>query len=74
MLLLVLPASVNGDLGAEAPRQVSRRAGMIEAIEDYVRRTSLATGRRAFDERAMQAMATVRRHEFVPEELGPFAY
>ncbi|MFQ6021488.1 MAG: protein-L-isoaspartate(D-aspartate) O-methyltransferase [Acidiferrobacterales bacterium] len=47
---------------------------MTDAIEGDVRRTSFATGRKEFDERVMQAMATVRRHEFVPEHLKPFAY
>jgi len=43
----------------------------IAAGMDYV---SAQTGKAAFDERVMQAMAKVPRHEFVPFELQPYAY
>jgi len=51
-----------------------RRAAMIAAIEVDIRYTSKETRRQAFDPRVMHAMATVKRHEFVPDDLEPFAY
>ncbi len=65
-------------LGAAArageDRYGAERADMIAAIVDDVRRTASYTGRKRFDERVMQAMAAVPRHEFVPRDLQPFAY
>ncbi len=50
------------------------REEMVAVIADYANVSSEATGRTALDERVMQAMATVPRHEFVPLELRPLAY
>ena len=50
------------------------RLQMVEAIRDDLRRTSSHIDRTAFDERVMQAMATVPRHEFVPPVNRSNAY
>ncbi len=62
------------DVRADDAIHASRRAAMIADIEVDIRYTSDATGRQAFDPRVMKAMATVKRHEFVPADLAPFAY
>ena len=48
--------------------------GMIDAIQDDVRRTRGITGVERLDERVMEAMRTVRRDEFVPERAQREAY
>ena len=48
--------------------------GMIDAIQDDVRRTRGITGVDRLDERVMEAMRTVRRDEFVPERAQREAY
>ncbi len=48
--------------------------GMIDAIQDDVRRTRGITGVGRLDERVMEAMRTVRRDEFVPERAQREAY
>ena len=50
------------------------RANMIAAIEKDVRDTAELINRGAFDQRVMDAMATVPRHEFVPENQRSHAY
>jgi len=50
------------------------RDEMVQIIAAYARASAERTGRTAFGERVMQAMATVPRHEFVPAELRPLAY
>jgi protein-L-isoaspartate(D-aspartate) O-methyltransferase len=67
-LFLAAPALV---IGADYERD---RQAMVEAIEDEVRATSLYLDKEAFDPRVMQAMATVPRHEFVPEDARRAAY
>jgi len=52
----------------------SLRQGMIEEIEGDVRETSAYIDKEALDERVMEAMGRVPRHEFVPAELRPHAY
>lgn len=51
-----------------------RRDNMIRLIEDDVRATSAYLKRSALDERVLEAMASVPRHEFVPTELVDEAY
>ena len=50
------------------------RQGMIEEIEGDVRETSAYIDKEALDDRVMEAMGKVPRHEFVPAELRPHAY
>ena len=47
---------------------------MVREIEDDVRLTSSAIGKKAFDDRVMRAMAAVERHQFVPAGLRDYAY
>ena len=55
-------------------RYAAERADMIAAIVKDVRRTASYTGRKDFDERVMEAMTSVPRHEFVPVDLQPVGY
>ncbi len=50
------------------------RHQMVQQIVSYVRYTSAHIEKNALDERVMEAMAVVPRHEFVPFELQPYAY
>ena len=53
----------------------AQRAGMVAAIIRDVEQTSAYTGRSSLDDRVMDAMRTVPRHEFVPPEFrGAAAY
>ncbi len=52
----------------------ARRAALITAIEHDVRATSRYIGKSDLDPRVIEAMASTRRHEFVPEALRPDAY
>lgn len=50
------------------------RAEMVAEITAEAALTVTHTGRAAFDERVMQVIGKVPRHEFVPIELKPYAY
>jgi protein-L-isoaspartate(D-aspartate) O-methyltransferase len=50
------------------------RMGMIKEIEVDVERTSRMISKEKLDNRVMEAMATVPRHEFVPTQERPHAY
>lgn len=50
------------------------RAQMMAEVALEAVLTAGHTGRAAFSERVMQAMASLPRHEFVPLELQPYAY
>ncbi|HEY7663434.1 MAG TPA: protein-L-isoaspartate(D-aspartate) O-methyltransferase [Xanthobacteraceae bacterium] len=50
------------------------RRQMLAEISAGAFQASGLTGRAAFDERVMTAMAMVPRHDFVPVELQPYAY
>jgi len=67
--LILAVTSVNADDGFQ-----SRRENMIRLIENDVRATSAYLKRAALDERVLEAMARVPRHEFVPAELVDQAY
>lgn len=58
----------------EAADYKAQRQAMISAIEQDVIATSLYIGKRAFDPAVMNAMASVPRHEFVPQEYKASAY
>ncbi len=51
-----------------------QRAALVEEIERVVRLTQSETGRPALAEAVIAAMATVPRHEFVPQSVRRFAY
>ena len=50
------------------------RRQLVRIIEEDVVRTSAYLGKSELDRRVIDAMATVPRHEFVPEALRGFAY
>jgi protein-L-isoaspartate(D-aspartate) O-methyltransferase len=50
------------------------RAALLREIAQDVRNTAAYLNKRALDERVMQALASVPRHEFVPARLRPHAY
>ncbi|MEJ8853609.1 protein-L-isoaspartate(D-aspartate) O-methyltransferase [Variovorax robiniae] len=69
---LVLAASAT--LGAAERDYASERQRMAEQIAVHVRENRNETGKGTLDERVMDVMRTVPRHEFVPAEQLPFAY
>ncbi|MBU4177968.1 MAG: protein-L-isoaspartate(D-aspartate) O-methyltransferase [Desulfurivibrionaceae bacterium] len=48
--------------------------GMLRTIEDECRFTGGLTGRYTLRQQIFDAMAAVRREDFVPDELKPYAY
>ena len=52
----------------------SQRQRMIHEIDDMVAQTEEYIGKTELDKQVMDAMATVPRHEFVPDEILPYAY
>ncbi|MGB3562361.1 MAG: protein-L-isoaspartate(D-aspartate) O-methyltransferase [Thermoanaerobaculia bacterium] len=70
--ILLALVGVTGVLGAE-PYEEQRRELMDEIRRD-VQLTSRETGRARLDDRVMEAMARVPRHEFVPTEQRRYAY
>ncbi|MDH3451954.1 MAG: protein-L-isoaspartate(D-aspartate) O-methyltransferase [Gammaproteobacteria bacterium] len=53
---------------------VELRQEMVELIALHARHAGAETGRTTLSENVIAAMREVPRHEFVPEELQPFAY
>jgi protein-L-isoaspartate(D-aspartate) O-methyltransferase len=50
------------------------RREMVAAIRVIARHLAAEVGKAALDDRVLRAMAKVRRHEFVPVEVKPYAY
>lgn len=50
------------------------RAELVEEIGEHVRRTARYLGRDRLDERVLEAIASVPRHEFVPQSIRHLAY
>ena len=50
------------------------RTEMVSEIAHHVRETATQIGRESLDEKVMEAVGRVPRHEFVPVELRGFAY
>jgi protein-L-isoaspartate(D-aspartate) O-methyltransferase len=55
-------------------KRVEQREALIREIEQDVKQTSIYIGKERFDPKVMQAMATVPRHEFVPDSQRRYAY
>jgi protein-L-isoaspartate(D-aspartate) O-methyltransferase len=68
-LLLLSPV-----VSTVAQEFVPQRAAMVEEIIADVRRTSEWLGKESLDDRVLQALRKVPRHEFVPPDLVPYAY
>ncbi|MDM8560568.1 protein-L-isoaspartate(D-aspartate) O-methyltransferase [Candidatus Parabeggiatoa sp. HSG14] len=47
---------------------------MINSINQMAQATSTETGKSRFEQRVMDVMAKVPRHEFVPDSQNPYAY
>ncbi|MGH6954565.1 MAG: protein-L-isoaspartate(D-aspartate) O-methyltransferase [Alphaproteobacteria bacterium] len=50
------------------------RRQMLVEIEAHTQLVSQQTGRTAINERVLEVMARIPRHEFVPPEIMPYAY
>jgi protein-L-isoaspartate(D-aspartate) O-methyltransferase len=72
--LFILLATVSFVIHADDVPYALDRAAMVAELEEYARLTGDRTGNQAFDKRVMQSMASVQRHEFVPEAQKSFAY
>ena len=77
LILIFIPVSALAGVARDAgdfDPWADARAGMIAEIEKDVRDTSELINRGGFDRRVMESMATVPRHEFVPESQRGKAY
>ncbi|MCH7509126.1 MAG: protein-L-isoaspartate(D-aspartate) O-methyltransferase [Proteobacteria bacterium] len=68
--VFILLASVSFVIFADDAQYAVDRAAMVAEIEEYAR----LNGDQAFAKRVMQSMASVQRHEFVPDAQKRFAY
>ncbi len=68
-MLFAGPASSAGDDAFSG-----RRLELVREIAAEVRQTSAWIGKTTLDERVMEAMARLPRHEFVPPEVRAYAY
>lgn len=59
---------------AEEAEYTKQRQRLVDLIEVDVRLTGQFLGKDALDEHVLQALRKVPRHEFVPENLRPYAY
>jgi len=66
LILWSIGLSPNLVLAADDFQQ--QREGLIEQIRDDVRTSSVVLGKSRLDDNVLKAMATVPRHEFVPEK------
>ncbi len=73
-LVLILLATASFLVYADDLQYAIDRAAMVAEIERYARLTRDHTGDQAFDNHVMRSMASVRRHEFVPDAKKRFAY
>lgn len=72
-LLMILMFCLSLIVQAEEDYSVERKR-MVRMIEDDVRATRFYLDKEILDEKVMQMMATVPRHEFVPENQKDYAY
>jgi protein-L-isoaspartate(D-aspartate) O-methyltransferase len=72
--VMLLATSVCLPVAAADPELSARRLRLVDEIRADVRSTASYTGLSALDERVMQAMEMVPRHEFVPESQRRAAY
>jgi protein-L-isoaspartate(D-aspartate) O-methyltransferase len=72
-LIGVLAPATGGMVQAQDAYEPQRRR-MVEEIATLARETRVETGRVAFSDRVMAAMAKVPRHEFMPESVRRDAY
>ncbi len=72
-LLMLLISCLNHTVQAEEDYNMARKA-MVGMIEDDVKSTRFYLDKEILDEKVMQMMAKVPRHEFVPENKRDYAY
>ncbi len=70
----MLLATASFVTSADEPQYALDRAAMVAEVEEYARFTGDHTGGQTFDKRVLKSMASVQRHEFVPEAQKHFAY
>jgi protein-L-isoaspartate(D-aspartate) O-methyltransferase len=70
--ILLMLVGVTGAVAAESYEE--QRQQLMDEIRRDVQRTSREIGRARLDDRVMEVMATVPRHEFVPVEQRRYAY
>ncbi len=73
LLFIALLCYLNSAVQAEEDYAMARQQ-LVKEIEDDVRSTRFYLDKEVLDEKVMQMMARVPRHEFVPEESRRFAY
>ncbi len=73
-LVLALLVSIASAAAAGEPDYAKLRQVLIERIEADVRATAAYIGKARLDDRVMAALASVPRHEFVPESERSYAY
>ena len=59
---------------AEDPNYVDLRATLMRSVEAHAKVLKDSAGLKPPSKRVLQAMGDVPRHEFLPDELKPFAY
>ncbi len=74
ILVALLSALLVRHDATSQPDYAAQRAALVAEIEDDVRRTESYTGRSELDPLVMEAIGTVRRHEFVPTQIRNNAY
>ncbi len=72
--IFILLATASFVIRADDMQYALDRAAMVAEIERYARLTGDRTGDLAFNKPVMRSMASVRRHEFVPDAKKRFAY
>jgi len=72
--VFILLTTVSFVIRADDTQFALDRAAMVSEIEEYARLTGDQTGNQGFDKRVMQSIASVQRHEFVPDDQKRFAY
>ncbi|AFI83783.1 protein-L-isoaspartate(D-aspartate) O-methyltransferase [Methylophaga nitratireducenticrescens] len=68
LLLILWSIGLSPNLVLAADDFQQQREGLIEQIRDDVRTSSVVLGKSRLDDNVLKAMATVPRHEFVPEK------
>jgi len=71
---VLFPALVWAPAGAAVAERADERAAMVTQIEDMVRETAEFLERERLDVHVLDAMRTVPRHRFVPQEEQAHAY
>ena len=69
--ILILPTA---SASASESDYAAARTRLVEVIESNVRETSLYLDKEVLDPRVMEAIATVPRHQFVPDDQRAHAY